>query len=145
MWYWNSKPGCDLRRLLMHSRRTWAAVFFSRGADGEVSKILREIKEPPARKAIEYLRQHAPAWLARLRVQEGERVRHRFWQPGGGYDRNVIELRTVHEMIDYLHANPIRRGLVERAVDWEWSSARWYAGIRPVPIEMDRTIPSDLG
>ena len=68
-------------------------------------------------------------------------MRRRIWQPGGGYDRNVIDLSTVQEMIDYIHANPVRRGLVERAIDWEYSSARWYVGIRPVPIEMDATIP----
>ncbi|MDZ4851439.1 MAG: hypothetical protein SGI77_19285 [Pirellulaceae bacterium] len=38
--------------------------------------------------------------------------------------------------------NPIRRGLVERPEDWLWSGARWYAGIRPVPIEIDATIPT---
>jgi len=30
------------------------------------------------------------------------------------------------------------RGLVARAEDWEWSSARWYAGLRPVKLEMDQ-------
>jgi putative transposase len=40
-------------------------------------------------------------------------------------------------MTDYLHGNPVRRGLVAQAEEWEWSSARWFAGLRPVPIEMD--------
>jgi putative transposase len=31
--------------------------------------------------------------------------------------------------------------LVERAEDWEWSSARWYAGLPGVHLEMDRTLP----
>jgi putative transposase len=92
-------------------------------------------------KAIGYLAEHAPEWLPRITVREGSRVRRRFWQPGGGFDRNVTELATVHRMIDYMHANPVRRGLVERPEQWEWSSARWYAGIRPVAIEMDRTLP----
>ena len=74
-------------------------------------------------------------------MREGERVRRRFWQAGGGFDRNVVELATVHSIIDYIHANPVRRRLVERPEDWDWSSARWYAGIRPCAIEMDRTIP----
>jgi hypothetical protein len=43
-------------------------------------------------------------------------------------------------MIDYLHTNPVRRGLVAKAEDWEWSSARWYAGMRPVKIEMDNMV-----
>jgi hypothetical protein len=46
--------------------------------------------------------------------------------------------------IDYIHANPVRRGLVEKAEDWEWSSARWYAGIRPVKIEMDSSVMVEL-
>ncbi len=94
-----------------------------------------------ARKAIKYLEIHAPEWLPRITVREGKRTRRRFWQPGGGYDRNVVELATVHDMIAYIHANPVRRGLVLRPEDWEWSSARWYAGFRPVRIEMDATIP----
>ena len=95
-----------------------------------------------ARKAVAFLKQHAPHWLPKITVVEGSRVRHRFWQPGGGYDRNVVELATVHAMLDYFHANPVRRGLVERTIDWPWSSARWYAGIRAVLIEMDATIPT---
>jgi hypothetical protein len=40
-------------------------------------------------------------------------------------------------MIEYLHGNPVRCGFVAQAEDWEWSSARWFAGLRPVPIAMD--------
>ena len=84
---------------------------------------------------------NAPEWLTRITVREGKRTRRRFWQPGGGYDRNVVQFTTLQKMIDYIHMNPVRRGLVERPEDWHWSSARWYAGIRPVPIEIDATIP----
>lgn len=38
----------------------------------------------------------------------------------------VARERTVMSVIDYIHANPIRRGFVERARQWKWSSARWY-------------------
>ncbi len=102
-----------------------------------ISAFLRSLKEPIARQAIAYLGKHAPGWLDRITVAEGDRVRRRFWQPGGGYDRNVVEAATLLSMIEYIHANPVRRGLVKRPEDWEWSSARWYAGIRPVAIEMD--------
>ena len=66
---------------------------------------------------------------------------YRFWQAGGGYDRNVVEQDTLRTMIDYIHSNPVRRGLVDRPEDWTWSSARWYAGLHPVVLEMDRTLP----
>ena len=32
--------------------------------------------------------------------------------------------------IDYIHRNPLRRGLVNEATHWKWSSARWYASER---------------
>jgi putative transposase len=115
-------------------------IVYPRAAGARLSGFLQGLKEPVARQALAYLRCHAPEWLPRLTVREGKRERHRFWQPGGGYDRNVFDPSTAGQMIDYLHANPVRRGLVERPEDWPWSSARWFAGIRPVPIEMDASV-----
>ena len=56
-------------------------------------------------------------------------------------NRDVSEERTLESMIDSIHHNPVRRGLCERTADWEWSSAQWYAGIRPVRLEIDATLP----
>jgi putative transposase len=131
----------------------WAYVFMPEHVHvivypGEVpelmSRFLRAVKEPVARQAIQYLKGTAPEWLARVTVREGQRLRHRFWQPGGGYDRNITSLPALRAMVDYLHANPVRRGLVARAEDWEWSSARWYAGRRPVRLEMDPDVLIEL-
>jgi hypothetical protein len=33
---------------------------------------------------------------------------------------------------------------VAKAEDWEWSSARWYAGMRPVPVEMESMVLEEL-
>ena len=108
----------------------------------EISRILRRIKRPIGRRAIGYLRVHAPPFLAKLTVTRGDGSQEtRFWQAGGGYDRNVMEPTTVPRVLDYIHLNPVRRGLVERPEEWAWSSSRWYDGIRPVPLEMDPTLP----
>ena len=107
----------------------------------DVGRISGGLKEKVARKAIRYLEVKSPHWLTRITVREGAKLCRRFWQPGGGYDRNAYETTSLHAMINYIHANPVRRGLVARPEDWEWSSARWYAGIRPVLVEMDATVP----
>jgi putative transposase len=112
-----------------------------READVAIGEFQGAIKELVARKAIRWLEQNAPEWIPRITVKEGSGTRRRFWQPGGGFDRSVEKLETLQLMIEYIHLNPVRRGLVQRAIDWEWSSARWYAGIAPVHIEMDRTVP----
>ena len=99
---------------------------------------MKAIKEPVGRKAIQYMRAHAPSWLPRITVKRGQRLERRFWQAGGGFDRNVMEPHTLLAMIDYIHANPVRRGLVSAAEDWKWSSAGWREGknsLMPDPIE----------
>jgi putative transposase len=118
-------------------------VYPGKAAD-RVPDFLRDLKATVAQQALKYLRAHAPGWLARLRVREGKRLRHRFWQPGGGYDRNIHSAGALRACIDYIHANPVRRGLVTKPEDWEWSSAGWYAGMRPVKIEMDDSVLVEL-
>ena len=104
----------------------------------EVRQIRTALKLPVTQKALKFLETSSPSFLEKLKdVQPSGKVHYRFWQRGGGYDRNAFEAATLLQMIEYIHNNPVRRGLVEHATDWIWSSARFYAGIRPVPIEMD--------
>ncbi|MCB9852530.1 MAG: hypothetical protein H6819_05505 [Phycisphaerales bacterium] len=49
----------------------------------------------------------------------------RFWQEAPGYDRNIRKESTLRKAIDYIHRNPVRRGLVDETSKWKWSS--WYA------------------
>lgn len=110
----------------------------------DVDDILQAIKEPVGRKAIAWLRKHAPQWLPRVAVSKGARARYRFWQQGGGYDRNIVEPRALLEMIEYIHMNPVRRGLVEQASQWKWSSAAWYLNGTECPILLDPIPPEWL-
>lgn len=107
-----------------------------------ISEILWRIKRPVGRRAIAFLGREAPGWLTRLTVMHGDGTsERRFWQAGGGYDRNLVDPKTALRVVESIHLNPVRRGLVGRPEDWEWSSARWYAGFRPVPLEIDPTLP----
>ena len=104
----------------------------------EMRRILVALKRPVSDSAREHLEQKEDdKWLARLSVEYPSRRVFRFWQPGGGFDRNIFREKTVPAVIDYIHANPVRGGLVEQATDWEWSSARFWEGCPGVPIPMD--------
>lgn len=50
------------------------------------------------------------------------------------YGFNIWSRRKVEEKLDYMHLNPVRAGLVERAVDYRWSSAPWYLAGRSVGV-----------
>jgi putative transposase len=45
----------------------------------------------------------------------------RFWQRRY-YDFNVWSEAKVKEKMDYMHQNPVKRGLVQYSFDWPWSS-----------------------
>jgi putative transposase len=115
-----------------------------REAEYQVRLIRTALKVPVQRMALKYVREHAPAFLAQLRDEQPNGDAHyRFWLRGGGYDRNVTDGETVRQMIEYIHQNPVRRGLVQKAADWVWSSASFYAGETDVPIAMDPLPPLD--
>ena len=36
----------------------------------------------------------------------------------------------MRQKLEYMHNNPVKRGYVDEAVHWRYSSARNYAGLR---------------
>lgn len=131
----------------LHNLALWAYVimpehvhvlFWPRSQVYSIAAILKSIKQPVARRAIEHLRKTSPRHLDRLLVSRpGGRMEHRFWQQGGGYDRDLWSPEAITGSINYIHNNPVRAGLVARAEDWPWSSRGWYLGRSETPIEMD--------
>ena len=92
-----------------------------------VTDLLKELKGQFSGRALRRWRKEGSPILNALTDSRGKR---RFWLPGGGYDRNINSSEELEEKINYIHNNPVKRGLVQRACDWLWSSARWYAGLR---------------
>ena len=53
------------------------------------------------------------------------------------YDFNVWTERKRVEKLDYMHCNPVKRGLVEEPGLWRWSSFRYYAFQEPGPVRIN--------
>jgi putative transposase len=107
------------------------------GSDYDIAAILKAIKQPVARRAKRFLEEENPVWLKRLKVKSGNREVFRFWQAGPGYDRNIRDEKEMSEKLQYIHNNPVKRGLAARGEDWLWSSAGWYLDRRDAKITMD--------
>ena len=119
------------------------ALIVPRRDEYRMDRILSDLKRPVAWKAKQHLINTGQTeWLERLMVTEGGKGSFRFWLPGGGFDRSITIEKSIPEIIRYMHENPVRRELVKKPADWVWTSARFWEGIRPIPIEMDRL---DLG
>jgi putative transposase len=64
--------------------------------------------------------------LQALKLSVVRRAKQRpFWQ-ARYYDFNVFTETKRVEKLDYIHWNPLRRGLVDKPEDWRWSSCRYY-------------------
>ena len=59
-----------------------------------------------------------------------------FWQ-ARFYDFNVYTEGKKKEKLNYMHANPVKRGLVEHPKDWPWSSWEFYWGKEKPLMAMD--------
>jgi hypothetical protein len=48
------------------------------------------------------------------------------WQ-GRFFDRALRTVKEYHEKVEYIHLNPLKRGLVTKTEEWRWSSVHNYA------------------
>jgi hypothetical protein len=75
------------------------------------------------------------SWLNVFRAHAGSKTVAAVWKERG----RAFPATTGDELrqkLCYIHENPVRRGLVEHAEDWEFSSASWYAyGTGPITID----------
>jgi putative transposase len=65
-----------------------------------------------------------------------ERATISFWQRRY-HDFNVWRESKLTEKLEYMHQNPVRRGLVAHPEDWKWSSARHYATGEEGAVEIE--------
>ncbi|HRW54957.1 MAG TPA: transposase [Phycisphaerae bacterium] len=101
-------------------------VFPGDGATG-IAKLLFAIKRPFSFRVKKQMMADGDPILSELMIRD--RPNHtsfRFWQAGPGYDRNIRQDSTLRKAIDYIHRNPVRRGLVDETGRWKWSSWRAY-------------------
>jgi putative transposase len=125
----NERHGFHLTAFVFMPEHVHLLVYPDSGAP-KIEQLLRAIKRPFSYRIKQRLIESGSPQLQRLTVRQRPGMQtFRFWQEGPGYDRNLDKPGTVLVAIDYLHLNPVRRGLVERATDWQWSSARWYEGL----------------
>jgi len=99
-----------------------------------IERLLFAIKRPFSYRVKQYLEQNNSSLLQELTVQERPgKVVFRFWQEGPGYDRNLTSRAAVLSVIEYIHLNPVRRGLTVTPGQWQWSSWKHYHQLSGCP------------
>lgn len=98
-----------------------------------LARILLYIKLRTAQRAIKRWRELSATILTEI-SRDGA---PRFWQRGGGFDRNVRDEAEFMREIRYIHRNPVERGLVSAPEAYPHSSVRWWMGQREGEVECD--------
>jgi len=89
----------------------------------KISAILQSIKGRAAKRYGDSLKRSGTAHYERLCIDVRGKKTFRFWQTGGGFDRNLWNPKAIHAAISYIENNPVRAGLVNTPEQWRWSSA----------------------
>ncbi|MBD3233203.1 MAG: hypothetical protein GF315_05720 [candidate division Zixibacteria bacterium] len=127
----------------------WAFVFmpthihlliYPKTEEYDISSILKSIKQPSSQRILSICKSDYPSFLKQMtEYKSNGKTTYRFWQRGGGYDRNIYKMDTIKAVIDYIHHNPVRKGLVDNPADWKWSSAGFYYCGSNSPLGIDKS------
>ena len=88
------------------------------------STVLKVLKQRVSRDLRKKRFRRVTAQLRLPFSQDGEEL-PRFWQ-ACFYDFNVYSRQKRKEKLEYMHANPVKRGLAKHPGQWPWSSFRAY-------------------
>ena len=110
-------------------------LLMSESKSGTPSIVLQVLKQRVSRS----LRQRGRTTTKNqrpLRHTEDEGALPSFWQRRF-YDFNVWSHQKRQEKLDYMHLNPVKRGLVSLPGDWPWSSWSFYETGDPGLVKID--------
>ena len=101
-------------------------------------------------KRLRKRRRRAPTSQLSLPFEDCKEAPRAFWQPRF-HDFNVYSTRKKAEKLHYMHANPVKRGLVSHPREWLWSSWGFYHGQKTLlavdtpPNKNRKSLPQDPG
>jgi putative transposase len=92
----------------------------------DLSRVLTDLKRHTARRIVEQLQTENCAWL--LHQLQHFRAAHKIdseyqlWQEGS-HPQAILSDEIMLQKLEYLHNNPVKRGLVASPEHWLYSSA----------------------
>jgi len=99
---------------------------------GQLSLFKQEWKRQSSVALVEHFTKTNNPVLQYVTDSDGH---HQMWIPKQ-HDFNVWSRKKAVEKLEYMHRNPVERGLCEQPEDWPFSSARWYALLRSVGVTL---------
>ncbi len=115
----------------------------SRTGRDDVETIIQNIKSFTAHEILKLLQRRPHAsyleLLKRAAMRERPLQDHMVWR-SDNIPFGIVTRTTMRQKLNYIHSNPVRKGLVRRAEDWYYSSAAayHYGDHRPLVVDLIR-------
>ena len=108
-------------------------------AGDNLAKIIKEFKSYTAKEIIRQAKEEEKGWLlSQLKYHKLEHKKesgYQVWQEGF-HPKMITSEEMLEQKVNYIHHNPVRIGVVDKAEDWLYSGARNYLGL-PGLLEID--------
>jgi REP element-mobilizing transposase RayT len=111
-------------------------IISSKDSNESLGAIMRDFKKLSNKKITEEIKninESRKEWLLRAFQNAGKKLNrikaNKIWMDGNRpieLDNNFI----LQQKLDYIHNNPVESEIVEEAVDYKYSSAKEYSGIK---------------
>jgi REP element-mobilizing transposase RayT len=109
-----------------------------RSQEARLSDTIREFKSFTAKKILEAIHTESESrreWMLNLfefsARQHKRNEKYQIWTHEN-HAEIIYSNKFIDQKINYIHENPVRAGIVERAEDYLYSSAKNYAGLQGV-------------
>ena len=103
---------------------------------GNPSSVLKMLKQRVSRRLRSKPGRRISAGQRSFSFAHSDGPLRQFWQRRF-YDFNVWSRKKKIEKLNYMHMNPVKRGLAENPKDWPWSSFAFYQGKGEILIGID--------
>ena len=97
---------------------------------GQLSKFMQGWKQKSSFNIRNWYRENASHYFDEFGFGD------KFWQPKY-FSFEIESQNKMEEKLTYMHLNPVRKELANKAVDWKWSSARWYDSRESVGVPIE--------
>ncbi|OHB85244.1 MAG: transposase [Planctomycetes bacterium RIFCSPHIGHO2_02_FULL_38_41] len=96
----------------------------------KLSQIIRDFKSYTAREIIKTAKLDERKWLLNqfeyYKKKYKKDSEYQVWQEGF-HPQMIMEEEVFRQKVEYIHHNPVKRGFVDQAEHWVYSSARNYS------------------
>lgn len=122
--------------LLVHAWLIMENHFHAIVAGPELASTIGNLKKFTSRRLLAQIEAEGRRWLVQqlgfFRAAHKTHSMHQVWQEGI-HPQALPTDEILQQKIDYIHRNPVERGLVATPEDWRYSSAHeWREGAMPV-------------